>query len=345
MVKTDYPTMYEVFNNYETLGGIFNNSISYPWSSTIDNSMINDMYFSEYGECLAGSYILNCLKDNDTLDVESRSKISSIIAYRFMTKWSKLWDTLFFEYNPIHNYDMTEEENTDSEFTGNGKRTGHSSDDRDLSRTLNTQIQNSINDSHNETNTQTFNNTVTINDNTTVTTDNTLTRNMTDTKNEETTNTVDYTDTINKSVYGFNSQTASPSDTTVTSKDGSDTNTTNSTISYTGTETTDNTTTTTGENTNKHTGTITNDIDYTNEGTNTTTNTGTITDSDVNNSEYTDTDTQTNNNIINRKLSRSGNIGVTTTQQMIQSERNLWFWDYFKEVFSDVNKLSTLPIF
>jgi len=31
-------------------------------------------------------------------------------------------------------------------------------------------------------------------------------------------------------------------------------------------------------------------------------------------------------------LTRSGNIGVTTSQQMIQAERELWMWNYFEEV-------------
>ena len=34
----------------------------------------------------------------------------------------------------------------------------------------------------------------------------------------------------------------------------------------------------------------------------------------------------------NRTLTRSGNIGVTTSQQMIQSEIALWQWNYFKNV-------------
>lgn len=44
-------------------------------------------------------------------------------------------------------------------------------------------------------------------------------------------------------------------------------------------------------------------------------------------------------------LRRYGNIGVTTTQQMIQSERNLWLWDYFTRVFEDVDKVLTIPFY
>lgn len=34
---------------------------------------------------------------------------------------------------------------------------------------------------------------------------------------------------------------------------------------------------------------------------------------------------------------RAGNIGVTTTQQMIQQERELWIWNYFDQVFADLD--------
>ena len=45
-------------------------------------------------------------------------------------------------------------------------------------------------------------------------------------------------------------------------------------------------------------------------------------------------------------LTRSGNIGVTTSQQMIESERQLWLWNFFyKVVFPDVDKVLTLAIY
>lgn len=46
-----------------------------------------------------------------------------------------------------------------------------------------------------------------------------------------------------------------------------------------------------------------------------------------------------------RTLTRSGNIGVTTSQQMIQSEIELWKWDFFEQIFSDLDKILTIPIY
>ena len=66
------------------------------------------------------------------------------------------------------------------------------------------------------------------------------------------------------------------------------------------------------------------------------TNTGTV--SDVNGGE----DTRTRE----YDLTRSGNIGVTTSQQMLQSERDLWRWNFFYNVvFPDVDKILTLRVY
>lgn len=47
----------------------------------------------------------------------------------------------------------------------------------------------------------------------------------------------------------------------------------------------------------------------------------------------------------NTTLARSGNIGVTTTQQMIQAQRELWYFKIFDTVFKDVDNILTLSIY
>lgn len=42
------------------------------------------------------------------------------------------------------------------------------------------------------------------------------------------------------------------------------------------------------------------------------------------------------------ELHRSGNIGVTTTQKMIEEERRLWIWNYFDQIFSDLDQVLAL---
>ena len=48
----------------------------------------------------------------------------------------------------------------------------------------------------------------------------------------------------------------------------------------------------------------------------------------------------------NYRLTRSGNIGITTSQMMLQSERELWLWNFFERVvFPDIDRALTIGIY
>lgn len=115
----------------------------------------------------------------------------------------------------------------------------------------------------------------------------------------------------NTGIYGFNGAESSPSD-TETSTDK---------LTNSGTDTTENT--------------VTNNLQSNNN--------STITDSGTDTISNTKTDTTTRTET--HTLTRSGNIGVTTSQQMIQSERDLWQWDFFQSVFSDIDTVLCSPIY
>ena len=66
-----------------------------------------------------------------------------------------------------------------------------------------------------------------------------------------------------------------------------------------------------------------------------TTQVGTTEDAD----DYTDTETGT------RTITRTGNIGVITSQQMAQSEIELWKWKFYESIMRDVDSLLTLSIY
>lgn len=86
-------------------------------------------------------------------------------------------------------------------------------------------------------------------------------------------------------------------------------------------------------------------------GTDTTTHTGTdsvsynTTDKDT--GTVTDKDSGKDTHTRNYKLTRSGNIGTLTSQQMLESERNLYLmWQFFYDVvFPDVDKVLTLSVY
>lgn len=65
-------------------------------------------------------------------------------------------------------------------------------------------------------------------------------------------------------------------------------------------------------------------------------------------SSGSDTDLDTNydnTRTINRTLTRSGNIGVTTSQMMLESELQLRVYRFFERVYKDIDSVLVLPIY
>lgn len=53
----------------------------------------------------------------------------------------------------------------------------------------------------------------------------------------------------------------------------------------------------------------------------------------------------TNSGVDTERTTRSGNIGVTTSQQMAQSSIDLWKWNYFYDIFRDVDSIFTITTY
>lgn len=117
------------------------------------------------------------------------------------------------------------------------------------------------------------------------------------------------TNTNQNGLWGFNSQTSVPSD----MADGS----------------------ATSENT------TTRDLTEKETGTDTTSRTNT----DTYNRQYTEKGTDTKADLSSRKLTRTGNIGTNTFQNLLQQERNIWMYNFFEQVFKDVDSVLTIPIY
>ena len=87
--------------------------------------------------------------------------------------------------------------------------------------------------------------------------------------------------------------------------------------------------------------TTTRDLTENETGTDTTDKTNT----DTYNRSYTETGTDTTAGTSSRKLTRTGNIGTNTFQNLLQQERNIWMYDFFEQVFKDVDSVLTIPIY
>lgn len=147
--------------------------------------------------------------------------------------------------------------------------------------------------------------------------DNTTTDNNSSTTEDLNTVNSSMTSETDNSVYGYNSENAVNDNKSITKSTEATTNKDNSTVTNNGS-------------------TVTNYGAESSEDTNTT-----------DNSKSTEADKGTKDSTSNttRVLTREGNIGVTTSQQMIESElklRNTKYWDL---VFKDIDSLLTLSIY
>lgn len=218
----------------------------------VTSALTAELNYNYLGQKHVSPLVLHLLGDDETLGADAYNKIAQVINTMYSQKWTKEWETLTYEYDPISNYDMTEVMTNDTTIRQKGST---------MTRTNNLTTQETPNTT--ETNTP---------QSLTTTTSNTL--------------------------YGFNSSAPVPSSgqTQVASGSASRTRT----------------------------------------GTDTTTHTGTVTDV----GSGSDTDTR------NYRLTRTGNIGVTSSQQLIESQRSLWFWDYFYSVvYPDIARIITIPIY
>ena len=61
------------------------------------------------------------------------------------------------------------------------------------------------------------------------------------------------------------------------------------------------------------------------------------------------TDTETGTDVTagenTRKLTRTGNIGTNTFQNLLKQERDIWMYNFFEQVFKDVDSVLTIPIY
>ena len=117
------------------------------------------------------------------------------------------------------------------------------------------------------------------------------------------------TNTNQNGIWGFNSSTSVPSDMSGGKVTNENTTTRDLTETETGTDITD------------HTNTDTYDRSYTETGTDTTAGKS------------------------SHKLTRAGNIGTNTFQNLLQQERNIWMYDFFEQIFKDVDSVLTIPIY
>lgn len=229
----------EAFPNWKAGKGIFDLIDNPPWAGEMESTLLDLQYFGNHSGAKIISPLVNALLTSGVVSEADRQILANVISFKFKHNWARLWLTNDVDYNPIHNYDITEDitRATTGEITDSGEET------------------------------TTPNTTTTVNHG--------------------------RSDQSTEYIYGLNSQP-------------SDNNPSNKEVSQEG-------------------------------GTTGTTRTGTE------KVESNSTRGETENETVNTK--RSGNIGVTTSQKMVNEERELWLWNYFEQIFSDVDTVLAIPVY
>lgn len=231
--------------------------------------------------------------------------ISRLIYTMNSVNWKHLWNAYSAEYSPLENYDMTEKI----------VRAGKKEESRDLSSELRER-----NTSIYTTSQKGMTNTTDIGKSESDRTDS-----GTSTETVEYGHTVTTNDTTVNSVYGFNSTAAVPSSETT----GTQTQTNG------GTDTTSTSNSLTSHNAANDDRTLsTDDFQESKRHGDEERKSVTIDGGSVSVKDSEDITTQ-----------RSGNIGVTTSQQLLLSEIGLWKWNFYRAVFDAVDSYLALSIF
>lgn len=296
--------------------GIFDTfqNLNVPWKDEgIDESL--DLFFiTNYGERLISPLTNTCLDTTGKLTAAKQTLLATAIVNLFGKNWTKEYAVLSAQYDPIENYSMEEKH------TGNDTRLETPTNWKET-----TTEKPGVN-GYSETETQTPTNWKESRKETVGDDGYTETETQTPTDWEKTIESDKADNDVegSTSLYAFNSSDPVPISKSETQTDSKSVETQSGTY----------------ETKKEISGEKDVDIERT----------GTYeTKREIEGEKITETGhtgTYEDKTTYDSTLTRSGNIGVTTSQQMIEQEINLWKWNYFRDVvFPDVAKALTISLY
>ena len=113
---------------FPDLTGIFtafdDNEIVMPWDEEISNTLLDIEYYGNIsGEKFISPLVRKMLDTEGELPETELNKLAYLATGMYIKKWTALWNALNEEYNPLNNYDMTEEMTDDETVREYGKTT------------------------------------------------------------------------------------------------------------------------------------------------------------------------------------------------------------------------------
>lgn len=346
------------FPNFMDTDSLFAKMTEYgaPWSSDV-GSMMDTAYFTMYSGIKSPS---SFLRYNSNDGVANTTLISNMLYSLYGTQWNRLWSAFISEYDPLKSYNLSEDvTRTLTDERTQTSTVDYTGKDSTVSKDVSEGTQansgsetvvstGTINEDNNSIETRdlagttggTLKSTVSGSEN--INSDSSLTHGEN----------VDRTDEINKFTFGFNSETAVPTesqnststeghsgvDKTVGSEDKTNSSERNDTTTGTSSDTG-----TIDISGGKDTSTSSNDKkDFSSSVTNSGTVDGTSTvDSTSKSTQELNGGTNLTEEI---KRNKGGNLGGEAVQDLLKKEFELWRWSFFTQVFEDVDKYLALSV-
>lgn len=292
--------------------GLFSRMDSPPWGDAYNADDLDLEFFSKYNDKPVAPILETFYTDNGISET-NLNRISNLLLNKFKTQWERKFNLLSINYDPTKNFELNE--------TGTNETVERNTD--------------TISTTNTGTNSNTTTNTDSHTEGETGTSDTTTTNNMTELNTGTDTLKIDdkskrtITNDNENAVYGFNSVNKVPNDTHNSNSEDNfeddrtdartlNLNKTNNGTGETGVEFETNKTTE-GTSNQKSDGEFSN----------------TTTGSNVKNID----------NTTNFTVTRKGISSAYTVQKLIESEIDLWKWNFMDDVFNDVASVITLPIY
>lgn len=362
-------TLNDVYDDWLTGGGVISSLTNAPWYSSVSDTGLDLAYHGTHsGGKFVTALLYNFLDDDGHITVSGYSSIATMLMAKYGAKWTHLWQLYATQYNPLHAYNMSETEV--SEDTG----TETTEIDGEIRRARNQTLTESGSHDSTATRTPNLSEATSTREVTDATVETERTPNLSEAtvldeniqltgyETDETTyghvvtTDDDQTKAATLSVFGFNSVTAVPKETT------SETDTDDSAVTHSGKDTTTKDTDSetdrdsTSTKTTTGTDTVTEDTDSTVTGSNTklttgtdaTRDTGTTTGTTQNADSETTGEDRTSELTVDRRnevtRTRQGNM-FKAPAELLSLDRDFWLTEFFDIVFSDIDQLLTLGIY
>ena len=124
---TNRKKLVDVFPDVLINGGIFKALEDYnvPWKTDIDDVPLDLEYFYNIsGQKFTSPLVNKILSSNPTLTANNINSLAGVIYNMFGRNWSEIYSTMNYEYDPLVNYDMSEEETTNASSSDTATHTG-----------------------------------------------------------------------------------------------------------------------------------------------------------------------------------------------------------------------------